>query len=359
MLTNESHYIVSFLLDNYKIPKVKLPPICHTWLTELFHKIKNIKTLTLNNDNLVQCSTLNQTKYYQNRFIAKSIQDDIYATKECQIYKILNTTIVIGKDWLHKINLQHIANIISIMRNLSGSSDHILINIWNTPHKKNLPTRCSKLEPININSGSTLPGQFINIWRNEELYKVLIHELIHTFFLDFRDSCNIENYIRTTFSISPDSPVYIWESYTEFLANIIHAIYISKTVESAINILTVEKHFGYLQCAKILNQFGCNSVSDLKDKKCTFKYITDVLSYFNIKTSMLHSLEQSILYMKKNNINYVKFNERKCSEYLKLIDYTMNEQSFIEKIEEHLQNIQMINDQVIKKTLRMTAIEIK
>jgi len=165
--------------------------------------------------------------------------------------------------------------------------------------------------------------------------------------------------VRTTFSISPDSPVYIWESYTEFLAIIIHAIYISKTVESVINILTVEKHFGYLQSAKILHQFRCDSSQDLLDRKCTLKYVTDVLSYFNIKTSMLHSLDQSILYMKKYNINLVKFNEHHCKEYLELIDYTMNKKSFVSAVDYHIHQTPIIHDPTIKKTLRMTAIEIK
>jgi len=125
MLTQESHHIVSFLLDNYKIPKSKLLEESYDWISCLFTKIKNIKTSTLKNDNLVKCSTLNQSQYYKNKFIATNIQDDIYKNTDCQIYTILNTTIVIGKDWLHLINLQHITNIISIMRKLSGKTDHI------------------------------------------------------------------------------------------------------------------------------------------------------------------------------------------------------------------------------------------
>ena len=138
------------------------------------------------------------------------------------------------------------------MRALSGHTNHIKINIWNTPYAKELSYKCSKLTPVNINSGSTLPGHFINLWRDEELYKVLIHELVHTFFLDFRDDGTIEPYIRTHFGIEIDSPVYIWESYTEFIAIIIHSIYISKTVNDVIKLLSVEKYFGYYQCLVLL-----------------------------------------------------------------------------------------------------------
>jgi len=359
MLTQESQHIVSFLLKHYKIKKIKLSPESIDWISVLFKKIKCVKMSKLETEQLVKCSSLNQSQYYNNQFIADNIKSDISKNKDCQIYSILNTTIVISKDWLCDINLQHITNIISIMRHLSGKKGHILINIWNTPHKKHLPHRCNKLEPVNVNSGSTLPGEFINLWRNEEFNKVLIHELIHTFFLDFRDSCNIENYVRTTFSISSDSPVYIWESYTEFLAIIIHAIYISKNVKNVINLLSVEKYFGYLQCAKILHQFGCDSSSDLLNKKCTLSYVTDILSYFNIKTSMLHMLDESIKYMIKYNTNIVNFNENHCKEYLDLIKISMNNSSFINIIDTFIKKIPHITDSIMKSTMRMTAIEIK
>ena len=42
----------------------------------------------------------------------------------------------------------------------------------------------------NINSGSTYVGSEITIWRSEELYKVLFHELIHYFKLDYRHNAD-------------------------------------------------------------------------------------------------------------------------------------------------------------------------
>ena len=42
-----------------------------------------------------------------------------------------------------------------------------------------------KLTPENINSGSSISGIFVNVWRKEEVYKVLIHELIRYFGFDY------------------------------------------------------------------------------------------------------------------------------------------------------------------------------
>ena len=357
MLSDISHNLIKELFNCDKIRKIQLTNSSYTWLDELFKKIKNITRHPLTTNEIVQCSTLNLEKEYNNRFVAPNIKDDIKTFSNCHQFEILNTTIVIGDKYLDKINLKHIARIISIMRFLSGHTNHIRINIWNTPHTKLLSHKCSKLEPVNINSGSTLPGQFINLWRHEELYKVLIHELVHTFFLDFRDDGTIEPYIRKNFGINIDSPVYIWESYTEFLAIIIHSIYVSKKLDDVIKMLSVEKYFGYFQCAKILNHFGCESRDDLVTKQCELSYDTDVLSYFYIKTALLHSFNESIQFMNENNINLVKFNESSISEYLQLIKNSTNNTDFIETINSYFNKLD--NNKSLQKTLRMSIIELQ
>ena len=261
---------------------------------------------------------------------------------------------------MNKINLQHIENIICIMRNLSNNSRKLTINIWNTNYKKELPHQCSKIKPENINSGSTLPGEFINLWRQEELYKVLIHELIHTFFLDFRDNDNlIYNYIRNNYNITTESPVYIWESYTEFLAIIIHSIYMSKTFQQAINLISIEKYFNYLQCAKFLNHFKCGSVNDLENKHCILSYKTDVFSYFFIKTALLHSLDESVNFMINNNTNLINFEQDTLPIFLNLITKITNNSKFINNINKYIQLLYDIKDNILKKTFRMSIIELK
>jgi hypothetical protein len=353
MLSDNSKEIIENLFNKNKIKKINCNDDSINWLTVLFNKIKSLKMSKLEVDQITECSKLGQEKEYNNIFVDKSIQDDIKTNQNCHIYKILNTTIIIGDKYLDKINLKHIANIVSIMRDLSGDNNHIRINIWNTPFKKNLPHNCSKLQPLNINSGSTLPGYFVNLWRHEEINKVLIHELVHTFFLDFRDNGKISPYIRETFGITSDSPVYIWESYTEYIAIIIHSIYISKTINDVINMLSVEKYFGYIQTAKILKHFGCNTNDDLISKNCKLSYSTDSLSYFYIKTALLHNLDKSILFMKDNNNNLINFNDNAVDKYLELIKLTTTDPLFIQKINKYINDQNNSSD-----SLRMSALEI-
>ena len=57
-------------------------------------------------------------------------------------------------------------------------SRSIDITIWMTPFKKRFPNPGQVIEFGNINSGST-DGVTIDIWRQEESDKVLVHEAIH------------------------------------------------------------------------------------------------------------------------------------------------------------------------------------
>jgi len=355
MLTDNSSHLLTEFFKYGPIKKIKLSSKSYNWLYKLFIKIKNIKKSKLSCKKVLKCDV---SKYKHNSFIGTPIIKELDSIKDCIVYTILNTDIIIGKKYINKINLKHIGNLIAIMRHLSKNTDKLEINIWNTNFKKELPHQCSQLQPININSGSTLPGKYIHLWRHEELYKVLIHEMIHTFFLDFRDTGLIDKYIRSNYNISTNSPVYIWESYTELLAVIIHSIYISKSINHAINLISVETYFNYFQCAKLLNHFKCDNLNDLQNNKCTISYNTDVFSYFFIKTALLHSLNDTIQFMIDYNLDLIKFNQDSLQTFLDLISHTIINKQYISHINNYITLLPSITDSKLKKTLRMTCVEI-
>ena len=360
MLQKDSVKVISFLLSHNKVQKLKPITQCNLWLKKLYYKIKKIKTKSLTYSHTEQCSRLNQEQYISDRFTAEPIKNEIRQITNCNIYKIMNTEVVIASK-NNKLNMKYIGDLITIMKKLSGMiNTPNLINIWNTEHPKQLPNRCSRLEPENINSGSTLPGEYINLWRHEEIYKVLIHELVHTLDLDFRDMTVIQPYIRSRFNISGDSPVLIWESYTEFIAIIIHSMYFSKTFESFLTILSIELEYSLFQTAKILHNFGCDNLNDLQNGSCQVSYDTDILSYFYIKTALLFSFNDSIEYCNKYNINILKFNVNATHEYLDLIIKTTNNNEFIFKINSYISYLKSNEkkDDTIFKTLKMSIINL-
>jgi hypothetical protein len=89
------------------------------------------------------------------------------------------------------------------MRKLQNNKKKLLIYLWMTNWKKKYPQKTFKCN--DINSGSTSywisgPKSNLNgticIWRKEELLKVLVHELIHSFHIDKYDPLPKEAYVE-------------------------------------------------------------------------------------------------------------------------------------------------------------------
>ena len=81
-------------------------------------------------------------------------------------------------------NIDNIFHIIKFMSKIANVNIITKINILCSNFKKDMRGDGKILTPINVNSGSTLRKQYINLWRHEELEKVLIHELIHYYNID-------------------------------------------------------------------------------------------------------------------------------------------------------------------------------
>ena len=91
------------------------------------------------------------------------------------------------------------------------------------------------IRPFNINTGVSYAGtHHIILYRLDELFKVLIHECIHSFKYDFQDKtkCNNQNcdsYIKknVNFVLKDTYPILYNEAYTEYLAIICWNYYLT------------------------------------------------------------------------------------------------------------------------------------
>jgi hypothetical protein len=83
----------------------------------------------------------------------------------------------------------------------------------------------STIGPMHVNSGFTSQDEYIFVYRNEEINKVLLHELIHYYKYDCVDIDldNLGNAICKSFNIQSSVPVRLNESVTESLTTIIYA----------------------------------------------------------------------------------------------------------------------------------------
>ena len=133
-----------------------------------------------------------------------------------------------------------------------------------TPFTKKFNKKSIILGPKEINTGFTTYQHKLCIFREEELNKVLIHELIHYLQLDlgYIKSNRISNY----FNINPNIEIRLNEAYTEILALIINVSINSylnkgrKNYSFANKMINYELKFTLYQISKILIHYNFKSI---------------------------------------------------------------------------------------------------
>jgi hypothetical protein len=310
---------------------------------------------------------------YANSFVGLDVTH--YAeTTELQYIKIdsdlYSIDLYFDNTFSNTINIQilKVITILTIMKkiadkfNLPNKKNKVKIRIILSRQKKSLYSNYNILGPINVNSGSTLPGEFVNIWRFEEFEKVMIHELQHFYGCDFHSSNSnyhlIFNVINNYFDIEGDDKVN--ESYNEVMAHIISMIYFSKVNELKLeDIYHSELYFLLFQTAKIIDFFGGDNYDSIfKSEKnhIIINQRTSVLSYYLIKTLFMFNIEYTTKFISKISM---RCNDKESMELLgKFIKIIVDDKQIQKYINPLIMMIKKNkSDKFIYKTMRMTGIE--
>ena len=252
-----------------------------------------------------------------------------------------------------------------------------------TEFKKRLPEDQTKvLGPYEVNTGFTKQCAVNNevvIYRKEEWFKVLIHELMHSFGLEFRPSYNIRNKMKENFNIK--SKFLIEESYAEVWARIINCIFCSyfslKNKRSKSNFLLnvkftmeLERGFSLFQCGKILSHMNLR-FKDLMDPvnyKLIFRENSNIFSYYILGAIFMNNFPIFLKWC-NNNIKHYKNNKERGNiiqfnagdlaqeKFLELILDQSNDASF-ERNMNAIVNMILDNTDEIRNSLMMTIVEI-
>jgi hypothetical protein len=239
------------------------------------------------------------------------------------IYKMFDKTIYKIYIWLFICN--HFAS--------PMCSPDVTIYIYMTNHKKMLPEIDYKpLDKIHANTAFTfacpLTSNEIYVFRNEEWFKVLIHESFHCFGLDFA-LLPEEEAEKKMFSIFPIScNLRFYETYTEIWAEIINVIFISvntypykeKTIDIHKLSKIIENHlyneqvFSLFQCSKVLHHLGLKyrelyetteHSTLLRNER--YKENTHVFSYYILKCIIMFHYNDFIEWCIKYNGGSIQF----------------------------------------------------
>jgi len=227
------------------------------------------------------------------------------------------------------------------------------------------------LGPININTGVTTrysSDKIVNetiVFREDEVLKTIIHEMIHNVGMDFNVDIPYRDILHY-FNINPNTELVLNEAYTEVLANIINSMVCSFESKNKANFplfkqnLNNEINFSLFQVAKILLHYKFESVSDFTrpyDSLDRFKQETHVFSYFFVKAALLFNISNVTQFLMNNTIQ-LYINDNSVNEFRQLIMDSIFNKDYLKSLDQYMIFIKKTKlPRHIKDTLRMTLIQ--
>ena len=147
------------------------------------------------------------------------------------------------------------------------------IYLYMTNLKKTLPRIGKPIKEINANTAFTTscqPSTEMHLFREEEWFKVFIHETFHNLGLDFSefDHTKTNAEILTIFPVKSD--VRLFETYCEMWAELLNCMFITfygpgsrepeTLIKKTAQLVDKERVFSMFQCAKVLHFYGLDYV---------------------------------------------------------------------------------------------------
>ena len=278
-------------------------------LNRLSDDLKNTTDFVLNNLSIKnEKLDINIFKYFNGIFVPNSILKDIKSNNKT--VRILLGVQDIELEFLISYKIKDMNETIFFKMALKAlifckyikdrlNKKYIKIKIYYSPNKTKKILKNKIIGPDNCNSGFTKfffdKPEYICIFREEENSKVLIHELIHYFKLDFStfDMTDINKKFIKNFDVKTNFKyINIFEAFTDFYAILINSILNSILFKLNLNsILKIEKKYQNKLTNLILSKNNMTNI--LKNRNKTKNRIiqkSNVLSYYFLKNSLTKNM---------------------------------------------------------------------
>lgn len=268
-------------------------------------------------------------------------------------------------------------------------ANSLVVYFYFTSLEKRLPSsNIFILDQINVNTAftTTCPKDSeIVVFRKEEWLKVFIHETFHNFGLDFSDMNNNDAHkcILDIFRVSSD--VNLYESYSEFWAEIMNALFCSFfSIKDKTNIddflshseffINFERTYSFFQLVKTLNFMGLtytdlysNTTHSKLLRDNLYKEKTNILAYYIIKGILINNYQGFLSWCDEHNLSLLQFkktssNQKEYCNFIKKNYKTKGLLTSIKETEYFLTQIERKNKksnyQYILSNLRMSICEL-
>ena len=248
--------------------------------------------------------------------------------------------------------------LLSFFSNINCSKN-MKIRVFLTPFKKIAPKDMTQvLDTAEVNTGYSTVGcneySEITIYRDEEWFKVLIHELMHNFDLDFSsiDYTSIKENISQLFTFK--SNYEISETYAESWGRIINVLVFSYQLSNNYNDfsksflvnINKEREFALQQASIILERMHITAI---------YKEKTNVFCYYILTSAILNNYLRFFNWCNSNNNNLLDFTKeiKMVKSFADLIIDSIQDPRFIKS----LTCSDYLKAKELKDSLKMTIID--
>lgn len=323
--------------------------------------------------NNIELNLLIQIDY--NTILNKRVINFHFYTHDYSLSKKMDTYVSYMLMWIYVLNSYGENN----------CSQQLDVFLFLTNSDKQLPNNNNLiLNRENVNTGYTficMPISEIVIYRKEEWFKVFIHETMHNFGFDFSvtTSSELHENISKLFPINSDFKLY--EAYCEVWARIMNDCLCSYSILNNKNdvnsfiyysdfFIQIERVFSLYQTNKILEYNGLTYENLYKNDNISvvyrnnlYKENTSVFSYYVITSILLNDYTKFLKWCNNNNFETIKFNKTHMTinSFFNFIKSNYKSDTYIKTLK-CIKNINkkndFDNDIILKKSLRMTILEI-
>ena len=321
------------LLNKYNFKKIKIDLFKLDFFNNLYNDFtKNIKNINLKNVNLKKIDCEHSIEF--NNFLSEEVYNKMNKLNNCYIINYENINIkYFTKRSLKRIPLKFYdyLKIIKTLKILFNRNDYKQnIELYDLNLKKVFPKKDNILGPDNVNTAwcmiNTHNNGSIVIYRNEELIKVLIHELLHANKVDSElifsnTSKEIDKKICSNYNI------LLNEGFTETYSTIIHLYWIgyklNKSKKYINSLFNNEIKYSMYICSKIFKYYSIDNINKIikNNNKCKliFKQKSNVFSYYIIKLILFINIKDFSNLMENYTKYYSIYNKKFLKEFLNLI----------------------------------------
>ena len=276
-----------------------------------------------------------------------------------------------------KIYKEHAEKIMSLLYFLAlyatkkkCTNKHLVIYIYMTSLAKEKPDKRNiDIGEKHVNTGYTIPcNNEVVIYRKEEWFKVLIHEMMHNYNLDFSGT-QVDYQEKITEIMHIRIRVELFEAYSEFWAEMINGCFVAYSVDfdesydsfmsMLYRIVQTELFFKVLQMVKVLSLKRTSYYKLLFTNCIDYSESTNILSYYVFATVLMFYFQDFISWCNKYNCNTIQFsNNKECitqfCEFIKSHCKCRELFDYVDYVEHIYRNDIRNKNTLLGNTLRMT-----